>query len=280
MNPIFRSIAKLYLGRIITPSSIDATPMQLAGGCPVVLFSPGFQSMNFLNTFYGLEFASHGFIVIGINHPGISAGTLLTNGSRVEFETIDIKLAIDEYEQLDSLFSQLVVRQADNLSLIVNEITNLNTTVGSFLYQNIDPCRIFAAGHSVGGAASFVVCGKDSRIAKGINLDGIFVNTVGMNYEAKELLLISSDREKSRPKDNTQKRYDLIMSKDKIQREQLSLKTNLEQTSLLETDHFDFTDLLLIIRPNIGKRIGFVGKMGGLKCLLETSRDMMKFFKT
>ncbi len=107
-NPIIRAIAKLYLGRVITPAFIDATPIQLAGGCPVVLFSPGFQSMNFLNTFYALEFASHGFIVVGINHPGISAGSLLADGSQVAFMPVDIELAFAEYEQPDSLFSDLI----------------------------------------------------------------------------------------------------------------------------------------------------------------------------
>ena len=278
MNPVFRSIAKLYFGRVVTPSFIDATPMQLAGGCPVVLFSPGFRSINFLNTFYALEFASHGFMAIGINHPGISAGTLLTDGSQVELETIDVELAFAQYEQPDSLFSQIVVRQADNLSSIVNKIIDLNNTIGSCLYENIDPCKIFAAGHSIGGAASFVACGEDSRIAKGVNLDEIFVNPVETNYGAKELLLISADREKYRPNDDTQSRYYLIMSKHKIQREQLALKTNLKQLSFVETKHFDFRDLALFIRPSIGKRIGFVGRMGGLKFLLATSRAMMGFF--
>ena len=73
--------------------------MQLAGGCPVVLFSPGFQSMNFLNTFYALEFASHGFMALGINHPGISAYSLLADGSQVAFKPVDTDLVFAGYEQ-------------------------------------------------------------------------------------------------------------------------------------------------------------------------------------
>ena len=71
LHPLSKLILnKLYLGRIQAPSSTYITPKQSQDGFPLILFSPGFGGVNFLNTFYALEFASHGFIVIGINHPG------------------------------------------------------------------------------------------------------------------------------------------------------------------------------------------------------------------
>jgi Platelet-activating factor acetylhydrolase, isoform II len=279
MNPVFKSIAKLYFGRIVTPSFVDATPMQLAGGCPVVLFSPGFQSMNFLNTFYALEFASHGFIVIGINHPGISAGSLLADGSQVAFKPVDMELAFAEYEQPDSLFSDLILKQADNISSVLDKIISLNATAGSLLYQKINPNKIFAAGHSTGGAASFVACGKDERIAKGVNLDGIFIDPANTNYANKELFLISANWVKYSPKDkNTRTRIETIVAKDKIQREQLAAKANLHQLSFPSASHFNFMDLPLIIRSLIGKKIGLFGNINGLEVLLKTSAEMIDLF--
>lgn len=279
INPLFKLIAKLYLGRVMTPSFINATPIQCQDGCPVILFSPGFRGINFLNTFYALEFASHGFVVIGINHPGISAGALLTDGSQVEFKPIDVELVFAEYEQPDSLFSHLVVEQAGNISKVLDKIISLNTTVYSFLYQKIDPKQVFAAGHSVGGAASFIACGKDDRITKGVNLDGIFVDIADTNYASKELLLISSNWEKYSPKDkNYRNRIDTIIAKDKIQREKLSAKANLHQRSFQSASHFNLMDLPLIIRSTIGKKIGLFGGIDGLKLLSETSAKMMDFF--
>ena len=279
MNPVFRSIVKLYLGRVITPSFIDATPMQLAGGCPVVLFSPGFQSMNFLNTFYALEFASHGFIAIGINHPGISAGSLLADGSQVAFKPVDTELVFAEYEQPNSLFSDIILEQADNISNILDKIISSNATTGSLLHQKINPNKIFAAGHSTGGAASFVACGKDERIAKGVNLDGIFIDPADTSYANKELLLISSNWVKYSPKDkNTRMRIETIVAKDKIQREQLAAKANLHQLSFPSASHFNFMDLPLIIRSLVGKKIGLFGNIDGLEVLLETSAKMINLF--
>jgi hypothetical protein len=279
INPLFKVIFKLYLDRITTPSFINATPLQCQAGCPVILFSPGFQSINFLNTFYALEFASHGWIAIGINHPGISAGTLLSDGSQVAFNSIDVEATFANYEQSGSLFSDLVVEQANNISQVLDKIISLNTTADAFLYQKINSTKIFAAGHSIGGAASFVACGTDERIAKSVNLDGIFVDTAQTNYTNKELLLMSSNLEEYSPKDKKSRtRINTIVAKDRIQREQLAAKADLQQLSFHSASHFNFMDLPLIIWPPIGKRIGIFGSIDGLELLLKTSTAMMRFF--
>lgn len=279
INPFFKFILKFYLSRITTPSFTNAKPIQFEDGCPVILFSPGFASIDFLNTFYALEFASHGFIVIGINHPEISLCTLMVDGSQIAFKPVDTELVFAEYDRPNSLFSDLVRAQADNISVIVDRIINLNTITGSLWHQKINPNKIFAAGHSIGGAASFVACGKDNRIAKGVNLDGIFVNPVNTNYENKELLLISANWEKYSPKDReTRTRIETIMAKDKNQREQLAIKANLDRCLFQSASHFNFMDLSLIIRSTIGKKIGLFGSIDGLELLSKTSTEIMRFF--
>lgn len=158
-------------------------------------------------------------------------------------------------------------------------IASSNTTTESPLYQKINMNKVFAAGHSVGGAASFVACGKDDRIAKGVNLDGIFVDPANTNYTNKELLLISSNWEKYSPKDKTSRsRIKTIRAKDKVQREQLALKANLHQCSFQSASHFNFMDLPLIIRSTIGKKIGLFGSIDELELLSKTSAEMKKFF--
>jgi hypothetical protein len=278
INPLLRIILKLYLSRITTPSFINATPIQCQDGCPIILFSPGSQSINFLNTFYALEFASHGFIVVGINHPGMSVGTLLVDGSQVKLNPIDVELGFAKYEQPESLFSDLVVEQADNISKVLDKIISSNADIESLWYQKINSNKIFAAGHSIGGAASFVACGKDDRIAKGVNLDGIFVDPANTNYANKELLLISANWEKYSPKDKkSQSRIETIIAKDKIQREQLATKANLHQRSFQSASHFNFMDLPLIIRSKIGRKIGLFGSMDGLELLSKTSTEIISF---
>jgi dienelactone hydrolase len=78
-----------------------------------------------------------------------------------------------------------------------DELFNLNTTTDSWLYRKINPTKIFTAGHSSGGSASFLACGTDSRIAKSVNLDGfLYVDRIDIAGTEKEFLLILSNRDK------------------------------------------------------------------------------------
>jgi hypothetical protein len=71
LNPLVKLVFnRLYLGRVVTPAISNATLARSSEG--LILFSPGFAGVNWINSFYALTLASHGFIVIGINHPGIS----------------------------------------------------------------------------------------------------------------------------------------------------------------------------------------------------------------
>jgi dienelactone hydrolase len=276
-SPLSKQILnRFYLGRIQAPSEIDATLAERENGFPVILFSPGFGGVNFLNTFYALEFASHGFIVIGINHPGWSSGTLLVDGSQVECNRVDF----NDVDRADTIFAEIIEHKANNLSAVLDELLNLNITTDSWLYQKIDTTKIFAAGHSTGGSASFLACGTDSRIAKSINLDGfLYMDRIDIAGTRKEFLLMLSDRDKYAPQKNKpQNIFDVLMAKDKIRIDRFVGHTNAHKQVLHSAKHISFMDLPLILNPIFSKRIGLFGEADGLDLLLKTSVTAIAFF--
>ena len=279
LNPLFRLLFnKFYIGRIITPTFSNVTPAQHQGGFPVILLSPGSGGMNFLNTFYALEFTSYGFIVVGINHPGSSGGALLTDGTQINFNTVDNKI-FEDVDMFAPFISQLIVEQSSNISMVLDRVIDLNYSPESFLNHKIDPSKIYAAGHSLGGAASFMACGKDKRISKGVNLDGAFYDASDTNYTGKRLLLIHADRDRYRPKNKTaQTQFDTILSGDKLQIQNLSDKADLQMLVFDRSNHVNFTDIPIIIQPRLAKAMGLIGEIDGLELLLETSRVIIKFF--
>ena len=277
LSPFFKLILnRFYLGRIQTPSSINATLALSQNDFPIILLSPGFGGVNFLNTFYALEFASHGFIVIGINHPGWSSGTLLVDGSQVILNQFDF----NDVDRADALFAKITKQKANNLSAVLDEVFNLNTTVDSWLYQKIDITKIFAAGHSSGGAASFLACGTDPRIAKSVNLDGFLymeeINIAGME---KEFLLILSNRDKYAPQSSkSQNSFDVVMAKDKTRIDRFVDHANVHKHLLHSANHLNFTDLPLILNPLFSKLFGLFGEGDRLDLSLKTSAIMIDFF--
>jgi pimeloyl-ACP methyl ester carboxylesterase len=276
LNPLVKLVFnRLYLGRVVTPAISNATLARSSEG--LILFSPGFAGVNWINSFYALTLASHGFIVIGINHPGISAASLLADGSQVKFMTLEKDVFADA-DRVDSLVAELSQQQAGHISMVVDRAIALNADPNSFLYQSININRIFAVGHSLGGAASFIACGRDQRIAKGINFDGLFIDAIDTDYTGKELLLVLSDRDQFRPKNQKMRLpYDQIMGRDVLRIDQLDTKANLQRILLPMTGHLNFADAPLIFRPMFVKSIGLVGKVDGLEILSKTSAIAMDF---
>lgn len=296
--PLYKFIFKLYLARIKTPVTCDATLGGIPDGFPVILLSPGFRFLNVISTFYALEFASHGAIVVGINHPGSSGVALLSDGSAVGIDEKTnemIKRLFSNNGQLlkenPTEFARLVylnackdmLLQADNLSCVLDKVIYLNSNTDSFLYQKINEDKIFAAGYSIGGSSSLIACGQDRRITKGVNLDGYIFDpslaSDSTNYKNKKLLFIHSDREKY-PKDKNTKRWmDIIFAGDEIRIEQLSTQANLQTISFQLSEHLDFSDLpFLITIPALVRSIGLIGDGDGRKLLKETATITIEFF--
>jgi dienelactone hydrolase len=278
-NLLFRLIvSKLLLGRITTTTAVNVTPSNYPEGWPVILFSPGFGGSISLNTFYALEFASHGFIVVGINHPGSCVGTMLSDGTQIEFAEVDAAIFADA-DRVESLVQKMAGEQAQNMSKVLDKLISLNDTRDSLLYQKINVHQVFAAGHSAGGASSFIACGQDRRITKGVNLDGYFVDVPGTSYDQKELLLIKADRDKYRFKNKkTRARYDLFAAKNRVRIEKLATKATLQQLTVPSTKHFDFSDLSILLRPTFSRTIGLAGAADGLELSKTTSTIMLGFF--
>jgi dienelactone hydrolase len=281
LNLLFRLIvSKSLLGRITAPAAVQVIPSQCLEGFSVVLFSPGFGGSISLHTFYALELASRGFIVVGINHPGSCVGTMLTDGTQIEFVDVDPKSFAD-IDRMELLVQTMTAEQASNISQVVDKLISLNSTMDSLLYQKINVRQIFAAGHSAGGAASFIACGQDQRITKGVNLDGYFVDVPGTNYDHKELLLIQADRDRYRPKNKkTRARYDLFAAKDRGRVEKLAAQANLQQLVIPYTRHFDFSDLSILLRPAFSRTLGLASKADGLELSQTTATAMIDFFKS
>lgn len=201
---------------------------------------------------------------------------MLADGSPVACNPVDFS----DVDRADTLFSEIIAQKAENLSAVVAELLNLNATPDAWLYQKIDPAKIFAAGHSSGGSASFLACGTDSRIAKSANLDGfLYLDQIDVASTGKEFLLILSDRDKyasqgSKPSNS----FDVVMAKDKIRIDRFAQHANVNTQLLPSTKHVSFMDFALILNPLFSKRIGLFGEADRLDLLLKTSAAMIDFF--
>ncbi len=206
------SIAKLFLRGVETHSFINATVANKQSSYPVVLFSHGLLGLPSDTSLTILEnLASHGYIVVAIDHSYLNALTLFADG-RV---TSSVKLSeqfnkMRPHEQKEFQTKAIDVYKAD-MKFIIDELVKLNEDPKSIFYHRINLEKIAAMGHSAGGTASIEFCRSDNRCKAAIDLDGWYDQAIGLEPINKPLLLMfgSKSLEVSEPTSEYLKRKEL-----------------------------------------------------------------------
>jgi dienelactone hydrolase len=156
----------------------DAAPLKRRGGWPVVLFSPGFGVERQLYTGLVEDLASHGYIVIAIDHPHDAAIVQFPDGH-----------VVVPRSQMD-IATALSVRVADT-RFVLNQLTRIDRS-GS-LAGRLDLAHIGMFGHSLGGAAAASTMLVDARVRAGADLDGTLFADTRTGSLSRPFMLMSAD---------------------------------------------------------------------------------------
>jgi hypothetical protein len=137
---------------------------------PILILSPG----NGTNIeFYGSlasEIASHGYIVVGLNHPYDVAAVELSDHNVAQFYKDQWSLEISAHQVF--ITERIKVRTLDVL-FVLNQLEALNSSIGSPFTGMLDLESVAAAGHSLGGITASEVCKADIRFRACLNFDGL-----------------------------------------------------------------------------------------------------------
>ena len=151
------------LSRTRTNSFVDAPPAGRPNSLPLVVLSPGFGKPRSELTALAEDLASHGYIVVGVEHTYESVATTFPDG-RV---TTCVACQVDKDE---AAWRRLTEGRAADISFVLDELTRRNPKwSGSGL---IDQSRIAMVGQSVGGASAQTTMLRDARVRAGIDMDG------------------------------------------------------------------------------------------------------------
>ena len=169
------SVPKFFVKSAVnlkTHALINIEPKIETTSYPLILFSHGRGGYRHQNSIQCEELASHGYIVVAVNHTYDSFLTIFEDGTsapylsqKSENEYDDLKSTLTTSEKLDMRVSDIefVLEQLD--SLVGN---------GSF-FDIIDMTKVGMFGHSFGGATTIALSNKNSRIIAAIGLDTWFI---------------------------------------------------------------------------------------------------------
>jgi predicted dienelactone hydrolase len=183
----------LDLGRI-TVHAVEGAPV--AAGeprYPVLLLSPGSGFMPAVYTALAEELASHGFIVVGVNHTYNATVTVFADGRVVPAapEAQPQPTDIDEMRAAGEAMTEI---HAADLAFVLDRLGQLDDETGP-VAGRLDLARIGILGHSLGGAAAAELCRVDRRCDAGVNMDGlVWGEAAETGVTVPFLLLMSEDQ--------------------------------------------------------------------------------------
>ncbi|TCZ78220.1 alpha/beta hydrolase [Paenibacillus albiflavus] len=161
---------------------------------PLLVFSHGAYGIKSSNTSTYTELASHGYVVVSIDHPYHSFYTVSDDGTRTmisseymrEFNDSN-KDGIYTVEELYALFQKWMKLRKDDMNFVIDTILRKTKTDNNPIYQHINTDKIGVFGHSMGGSAS-VSLGKERKdISAVVNIDAPFFSELVYDPQLHDL---------------------------------------------------------------------------------------------
>ncbi|KAH8796356.1 hypothetical protein BGZ57DRAFT_960904 [Hyaloscypha finlandica] len=228
----------------------------------LVLFSGGLNTTRFFYSAIAQEVASRGFNALTIDHP--------FETDIVEFP--DRTIAYGGHtntSDLSSILFSLDIRSQD-VSFILNE----------FGFKEREKEKVAMFGHSFGGAATAAAMGNDSRIAGGVNLDGLLWGPVietGFKSPGNKKFLLWGAEGHNSSSDESWGKFWSTLNKQGVWKRELSLEGGA---------HGSFWDLPLVadvagIRDGLGNETeeGLLGLLGGERVVGVLADYLRDFFR-
>jgi predicted dienelactone hydrolase len=159
----------------------------------VVTFDHGLGGFRSQNTFLAEELASHGAVVVAVEHPGGSLLTVLPDGAERPFQPLPRAEAPDYGAAVAALGARWTAETLAALEAMRRVRTD--GPLGAFAGA-LDFGRVVATGHSTGGAVAIDVCHAWDGCAAAVALDGWWLPVDAARRAAgpeKPLVSVASD---------------------------------------------------------------------------------------
>ncbi|WP_368854168.1 alpha/beta hydrolase family protein [Nocardia nova] len=177
----------------LAPSHSRRDAPARAGGqpFPVLLNSPGMDDTTGWSTAQAEDLASHGYIVVAINHTHEAFAVQFPDGHT---ERTRVPLDSPQHVLPDLL---LPTRVADT-RFVLDQLTVAAEHPGradlpQHLAEDLDLSKVGMFGHSLGGSTTVQAMRDDPRVRAGVDLDGPILGSVAAAGLDRPLLMLASD---------------------------------------------------------------------------------------
>jgi dienelactone hydrolase len=164
---------------------------------PVVLFSPSWSGQRVQNTFQIEELASHGYVIVAMDHPYGTDVTVFPDGRIVRTklgagENYSSQEAFDRFEQEAD---EQVKFRAEDARFVLDKLDEFNRRDPEARFTGrLDLQRVGIFGHSLGGSVAAQACWLDPRFKTALNMDGMLTAESGRDGSPRPIFFMLEDQ--------------------------------------------------------------------------------------
>lgn len=259
-----------HLSLVTTPAYLDAPIAKQEEGFPVIVFSHGWNGFEAQNTAQAIELASHGYVVVALNHPYGAMVTVFPDGEIAHNNPSALPAGApdDEYE---IAARKLVDQWAGDIAFTLDILGMRNSDIRGSFFSAFDLNRIGVFGHSTGGGAAVEFCGRNPRCKAVVGLDP-FMRPVSLEVLENGLSQPSFFMFSQVWADDIESRNNELFFPFYEQAQH-----PLGVVSIQGTRHYDFTDLPML--SPIAPQLGLKGPINGREMVKIMNSYLVAFFE-
>ena len=185
------------------PTHAHKNAVPASGRFPVLINPAGLLAFRSASLFWIEELASHGYIVVGLDQPGTSAATVLSDGQIIaamdkasfdRFMPLALSSTPNQSPEMNSvaLPGGIIPFLADDISFVLTEVERLDRT-DSVLAGHMDTRRAGVFGMSLGGYVAPEACSNDARFLACLAVDAGKTEKVARNGLTQPLMIMNRD---------------------------------------------------------------------------------------
>lgn len=243
-----------HLALVKVPAYWEPAVAPSDGGYPIILFSHGWNGFSAQNTGQAIELASHGYIVVGVQHTYGAVVTAFEDGTIAYNNPSALPRGAPD-EEYEAAAQKLVGQWSGDLAYALDYLERQNADTDSLFGSTLDLARIGVYGHSTGGGAAIQFCGTDARCKALLGMDP-FMRPVSREVQ------MSGVQQPSFFMFSQVWADDVDSLNNELFHEFLrNAPTSLGVISIEGTTHYDFSDLPRL--SPLAPRLGLKGPIGG-----------------
>ena len=237
---------------------------------PIIVFSHGWSGFSAQSTAQMVELASHGYVVIGMQHTYGAVVTIFPDGTVAPENPDALPEDMPEPGYTDTA-RKLVDQWSGDIAFALDYFAEQNSDPSSPFHAALDLNRVGVFGHSTGGGAAIQFCGSDPRCIAGLAEDP-FMTPVSQAVQehglSQPFLFLFSQAWRDNIGSKNNQLFDAFLPK---------LTQPVGVATILGTKHYDFTDLPLF--SPLAPQLGLKGPINGKRVVQVINDYLVAYFE-